>query len=130
MTDKKINLIMKLLMALMLGYFAYFKGWIFSDSKNVSPREAYTLLEQSNTILVLDVRSKKEFEKDHIKGAISTPLNTLSKFKTTSKELLVYSERGILSVDASRILSRKGYNILNLEGGVVFWIRAGYTVVK
>ena len=129
MTDKKINLIMKLLMALMLGYFAYFKGWVFSGSTNISPQKAHILLEQPNRPLLLDVRSKKEFKKDHLKGAISVPLEEISKFNTKAKELLVYSERGELSVEASRILSKK-YRVFNLEGGVVFWIRAGYEVVK
>jgi len=34
---------MWLIMALLLGYFAYFKGWIFSDLKNISPDEFYTI---------------------------------------------------------------------------------------
>ena len=127
MTDNKINLIMKLLMALMLGYFAYFKGWVFSDFKNVSPQEAYALLEHDNNITFIDVRSSKEFEKDHIKGAVHVPLKSLEMFNS-SKILLVYSERGERSVEASRILSKRGYKVLNLKGGVVFWIRAGYKV--
>ncbi len=120
---------MKLLMALMLGYFAYFKGWVFSDFKNVSPQEAYALLEYDNNITFIDVRSSKEFEKDHIKGAVHVPMKSLEKF-SSPKKLLVYSERGERSVEASRILSKRGYEVLNLEGGVVFWIRAGYKVVK
>ena len=46
------------------------------------------------------------------------------------KKTLVYSERGEVSVEASRILAKRGFEVLNLEGGVVFWIRAGYKVVN
>ena len=129
MTDNKINLIMKLLMAVMLGYFAYFKGWIVKEFENVSPQEAYALLENDKNITFVDVRSKKEFEKDHIRGAVHASMNTLETFES-SKKLLVYSERGERSVEASRILTKRGFQVLQLEGGVVFWIRAGYEVVK
>ncbi len=116
-------------MALMLGYFSYFKGWVFSDFKNVSPQEAHALLENDKNITFIDVRSKEEFEKDHIKGAVHVPMKSLEKLSSPEK-LLVYSERGERSIEASRILSKRGYEVLNLEGGVVFWIRAGYKVVK
>ena len=133
MTDSKINLIMKLLMALMLGRFAYDKGWIFSDFKNISPQEAHMLLENSKDIVLLDVRSKKEFEKDHIEGAICIPQeiwDISNSYLDVTKSILVYSERGERSVKASRILAKRGLKVFNLEGGVVFWIRAGYDVVK
>jgi rhodanese-related sulfurtransferase len=121
---------MWLTMAALLGYFSYFKGWIFNDFKNISPQEAQVLLENPHNLTLVDVRSKKEFKKDHLKNAVSFSLEKLSDFNLTTKELLVYSERGEESVEASRILSKKGYKVLNLEGGVVFWIRAGYEVVK
>ena len=122
---------MKLLMALMLGYFAYFKGWIFSDFENISPQKAHKLLTSPNKIVLIDVRSKKEFEKDHIEGAISLPMEMVdipNTYTSEHRKVLVYSDRGERSVEASRILSKRGYKVLNLEGGVVFWVRAGYKV--
>jgi len=133
-TDRFINFTMWLFMAALLGYFAYFKGWIFADFENISPLEAHKLLASSNQITLIDVRSKKAFEKDHIAGAISVPLESFSQRSLSEvevideKKLLVYSERGEGSVEASRILSKRGFEVLNLEGGVVFWIRAGYAL--
>ena len=122
---------MKLLMALMLGYFAYFKGWVFSDFKNISPQEAHKLLSSPNKILLIDVRSNKEFEKDYIQGARHIPLNKIDTEVIRDAEIIVYSERGERSVEASRILANRGYqSVSNLEGGVVFWIRAGYELTK
>lgn len=117
-------------MAGLLGYFAYFKGWILNDFENVSPQEAYALLENDKNVTWVDVRSLKEFQKDHIVGAIHAPMDTLNTFSTPEegKKLLVYSERGERSVEASRILSKRGFKVLQLKGGVVFWIRAGYKV--
>jgi len=117
-------------MVMLLSWFAYFKGWVLKDFKNISPQEAHALLENSHNITLVDVRSKKEFDKDHLEGAVSFPLENLSELNVTASKLLVYSERGELSVDAARILSNRGYKVLNLEGGVVFWIRGGYKVVE
>jgi rhodanese-related sulfurtransferase len=120
---------MWLFMATLLIYFAYFKGWIFANFENISPLEAHILLSKSNNIIVVDVRSEKEFKKDHIEGAILIPLKDLEKSNIPSKKLLVYSERGEESVEASRILAKRGFEVLNLEAVVVFWNRAGYDVV-
>ena len=133
MNDKVINYTMWLIMLALLGYFAYFKGWIFSNFKNISPQEAHRLLENSKDILIFDVRSQEEFNKDHIKGAMYMPRyiwDVPDSYLNDNRTILVYSERGEKSVEAARILSKRGCHILNLEGGVVFWIRAGYEVVK
>lgn len=117
-------------MATLLIYFAYFKGWIFANFKHISPQTAHHLLAKPKNITLIDVRSHKAFEKDHIKNAISIPLAQINEEKISSKQLLVYSERGEDSVEASRLLSKRGFEVLNLEGGVVFWIRAGYELEK
>ena len=117
-------------MAALLGYYAYFKAWIFADFENISPQEAYSLLTNSNDITLIDVRSKEAFQKDHIVNATSMPLAFLNEHNISAKRVLVYSERGELSVEASRLLAKRGFEVLNLEGGVVFWIRAGYEMVE
>ena len=120
-------------MATLLTYFAYFKGWIFADFENISPQEAYALLAEPNDIIIVDVRSSEAFAEDHIKGAISVPFEILdihNGLVKSKRKILVYSERGELSVEASRLIAKPGFEVLNLEGGVVFWIRAGYELVK
>jgi rhodanese-related sulfurtransferase len=129
---------MWLVMAALLMYFAYFKGWIFADFENISPLDAHTLLQKSNNIILVDVRSKESFEKDHLAKAISVPIENLDSFFShqslrlrsvnDGKKLLVYSERGEVSGEASRLLAKRDFEVLNLEGGVVFWIRAGYAL--
>jgi len=118
-------------MAGLLGYFAYFKGWILADFNNITPQNAHKILDAPNKIVVIDVRSKKEFDKDHLKGARHISMDLIATEAIEDSEILVYSERGERSVEAARILSRRGYaSVYNLEGGVVFWIRAGYKVVN
>ena len=118
-------------MVMLLGWFAYFKGWIFANFTNISPQNVHELLSKPNKLLLIDVRSKEAFAKDHLENARNIPLEELEKAPIEDIEMIVYSERGEDSVNASRILSNRGYQgVYNLEGGVVFWIRAGYGVVK
>ena len=116
-------------MAGLLGYFAYFKGWIFADFDNISPKNAHAQLSTPNKIVLIDVRSKKEFDKDHIEGARHISMELIDTEAIRDAEIIVYSERGERSVEAARILSSRGYeSVSNLKGGVVFWMRAGYAL--
>ena len=128
MQERIINWVMWLIMALLFGYFAYTQGWLERDFKNISPQEAHALLQRDNNISLIDVRSLKEFQKDHIVGALHAPMESLQTFPpfVEGKALVVYSERGERSMEASRILAKRGFRVLQHKGGVVFWIRAGY----
>jgi len=118
-------------MAGLLVWFAYFKGWILANFTNISPQDAHKLLSSPNKVVLIDVRSKQEFERDHIAGAKHIPMDAIETESIQDGEIIVYSERGERSVKASRILFRRGYQgVSNLEGGVVFWIRAGYEVTN
>ena len=135
MNDKIINYIIWLLMSLMFGYFAFTKGWILNDFENISVDEAKVLIERDKSLVILDVRSKDEYQKDYIAHAINIPFIELEKNGaelniSKSKTIVVYSERGERSVKASRLLSGYGFNVIHLEGGMVFWIRRGYVVSK
>jgi len=135
MSDKIVNLFIWLLMSMMFGYFAYSQGWILSGFKNLSPLEAKQLIEEDKSLILIDVRSAKAFEKDTIANAINLPLEKLQQsleniqsFK--NRNLLLYSERGEQSIIASRLLSKQGFTVFNLKGGIVFWIRGGEKIIK
>ena len=126
---------MWLMMLGMFGYFAYSQGWIFSHFQNLSTEEAHALMEEDKNLIVIDVRSSKEYQRDYIAGAINIPFSEMEEnlsrvllFK--NKKILLYSERGKRSIDASHLLSKEGFNVLHLNGGVVFWIRKGYSIRK
>jgi rhodanese-related sulfurtransferase len=131
--NQAINFLMISVMAGLLGYFLYSEGWILSDFKNLSPQEANYLIENDTNITLIDVRSRAMYKKDFIEGAINVPmtlkeqkLSRFDKFKDT--KLLLYSERDEKSMEVARLLTPKGFKILVLKGGVVFWIRTGYVV--
>ena len=133
MNDKIINILIWLLMAGMLGWFFYSQGWILANFQNVSPQEAKKLLEEDKNLTLVDVRSIDDFKKDFIEGAVNVPLSKLKidtslmqKYK--NRKILLCSERGEESIEVARLLKNRGYTFLNLKGGIVFWLRAGYVL--
>jgi rhodanese-related sulfurtransferase len=135
MDDRKIDMLIWLIMLIMLGYFSYSQGWILSEFENLSTEEGKALIEHEKEIVLIDVRSAEEYTKDSIDGAINIPfskleenLSLMNPFK--GRKILLYSERGKRSIDASRLLSKEGFMVFNLKGGVVFWLRNGYLLKK
>jgi len=134
----KFDIILIILVILGLGYYLYMKGYIFANFKNVSPIEAYKLIEeQKDNIIILDVRTPEEFKEDgHLKGAILIPVNILHqkvdelrKYKN-DKIILVYCRSGNRSVLASRFLSNLGFKVYNIKGGINEWKAEGLPVEK
>ncbi len=91
--------------------------------KQITPRE----LEQKKGMMILDVRSDKEYEQGHIPGAVHVPLadigDRVKKLKK-DKDLVVYCRSGNQSIWAIKRLMGMGYrNLFNLKGGYSAWKR-------
>jgi rhodanese-related sulfurtransferase len=91
--------------------------------KQISPRD----LGQKKGMVLLDVRTDKEYEQGHIPGAVHVPLsdigNKVKKLKK-DKELVVYCRNGNQSIWAIKRLMGMGYkNLYNLRGGYNAWQR-------
>ncbi|MFD2673683.1 FAD-dependent oxidoreductase [Marinicrinis sediminis] len=70
--------------------------------------------------VLLDVRTKKEFEQGHIPGSVHIPVDELRdriNELPTETEIWVYCQVGIRGYTASRILEQHGYETRNLTGG-------------
>lgn len=106
-------------------YLLYTKGLIFANYESISPKEAYALIQNDKNLTVVDVRTLEEFKKDgHIEGAKLVPLLILEKsldMIDKSKKVLVYCLSGNRSSTASRILSKSGFTVINMNGGMVEW---------
>lgn len=75
--------------------------------------------DNENTIL-LDVRSKLEFDNGHLKGAINIPVDELRKRMhelDKDKLILAYCQVGLRGYIASRILMQRGFKVKNMTGG-------------
>ena len=90
---------------------------------------------QEAGVVVLDVRTRGEFNEGHIANAINidveadTFLNEISQLDKT-KAYAVYCRSGRRSADAVGKMSNEGFmNLVNLKAGILDWQSAGYPVV-
>lgn len=81
---------------------------------------------EKGEVLLIDVRPKEEFEKAHIPGAVSIPIEELEEQLSslpTDFDIVAYC-RGpycLLSAQAVKILKAKGINAFRLKEGVLEW---------
>jgi len=87
--------------------------------RNIVHFEDLDKIDHKNTIL-LDVRTKKEFEKGHIDGFINIPLHELRdriNELDTNKTIYVMCLAGQRAYVAERLLRNQGFNAFSLSGG-------------
>ncbi|MDE5630108.1 MAG: rhodanese-like domain-containing protein [Bacilli bacterium] len=79
--------------------------------------ELDSIMSNGNYIIV-DVRTKEEYEEEHIKDAINIPLDEIddSISLDKSKKILVYCRSGNRSEKAFASLLNMGYDVYNLGG--------------
>ncbi len=74
--------------------------------------------------LLLDTRTKGEYARGAIPGAVHIPVDSLRERLSEldrAKTLYVYCQSGLRSYIACRILSQNGFDCLNLAGGYRFY---------
>ena len=85
-----------------------------------------TLIQQAD-VVVIDVRTAKEFAEGHISGAINSDVNEsdfltkVSGLVPAGKRIAVYCRSGRRSANAAGKLADAGYNVTNLKGGILAW---------
>jgi rhodanese-related sulfurtransferase len=86
----------------------------------IGPSTDFAQLVKSGAI-ILDVRSKGEFESGHIRGALNIPVdqlsNNFSKLKDKSKPIITCCASGMRSASAKSILVNSGYTTVYNGGG-------------
>lgn len=81
------------------------------------PELDYLTLMRENEHIILDVRTKEEYDEEHIVGAINIPIDKLTGEEfDKSKIIFVYCRSGNRSTAAYNLLSASGYEVYNLGG--------------
>jgi rhodanese-related sulfurtransferase len=89
--------------------------------------KAYKLEVEKQGVQILDVRTAGEYQGGHIKNALQANWNDPSEFDKRTQHLdknttvYVYCQAGGRSAAAAAYLTEKGYNVVNLEGGMSNW---------
>ena len=99
---------------------------------NITAKEAKEIMDTETGYIVLDVRTREEFDQGHIPGAILIPdteIRTKAEAVLTDKDqlILVYCRSGRRSKLAAEILVELGYTNIREFGGIIDW---PYDVVK
>lgn len=74
-----------------------------------------------NNVLIIDLRDEEEYARMHIKGAINLPyeIYETGNFDLPRyREILLYCERGGISMIVAKELAQKGYNVKTMIGGI------------
>jgi phage shock protein E len=96
--------------------------------QNIGPEELGNKMKSGEDFLLLDVRTPQEHAAQAIEGSYLLPLQELG-FRLNelpgNKEIVVYCRVGNRSAYACSYLTRMGYKVKNLEGGIMLWNMAG-----
>ena len=70
--------------------------------------------------VIIDLRTPEEYEKSHIRTAVNIPYENAKACRQFSrkKSLILYCERGSSSLFAARELTKMGYQVKSVVGGI------------
>ena len=102
---------------------------LHGEAPELPPQEVLALVERGE-VQILDVRTPAEFRRGHIPGAVSVPLGALEE---AADDLPLDPNRPVVavcltahrSIAAVRLLSRRGWDIVQLQGGMRAWRSEG-----
>lgn len=119
------QILLYVLIAFVLFYIAR-KYLQIKSIRHYSANDVADKIKKDRNLVLLDVRTEKERNRNKIKGSFHIPLydinssnNELKKFG--GKEIICYCETGSRSLSAAIKLKKIGFNAANLKGGMLRW---------
>jgi rhodanese-related sulfurtransferase len=102
--------------------------------RNLSPDDAYSMVNKRDGLYLLDVRTPEEFHQARLAGASLIPISQLlNRLAEVPKDrpILVYCAVGSRSAQVVNYLARQGYpEVYNLYGGIYSWAQKGYPILR
>ena len=112
-----------------MGLLDWLRG---SPAARISPHEAHARLNNGGEhAVLLDVRQPVEYGSGVAPGALQIPLTQLGKRLNEvprGRQVLCICASGHRSPLAARRLSRAGFEVLDVSGGMLAWRAAGLPV--
>lgn len=130
MKSRKIIWIVSLALVLAVGLAVYLSALAQSEEapgyQAIEPEEAVRRLEAGGDGLIVDVRTRAEYDEEHISGAVLVPLDEIGSEPPTAlpdldRELYVHCRTGVRSRQAVEKLLALGYTKVYDMGGIVNW---------
>jgi len=92
--------------------------------KEMTAKEVESLLSENKELNIIDVREVDEVETGKIPGSVNIPLGLIEFRKhelDQSKEYIMVCRSGARSGQASQFLESHGFNVINMDGGMLTW---------
>lgn len=102
----------------MIGFM--FDNEVRLGQKNISPLDFY---KKKDSLFILDVRAKSDFDNFHFDNAINIPFSELRERISelpNDKTIYVICYTGVSSYNSCRLLSNLGFDAINVQGGHTF----------
>lgn len=96
--------------------------------KDINSEKLNNMINKNENILLLDVRTKEEYNTMHIQNSVNIPLQDLEDnlddiLSYTDKDVVIYCRSGKRSITAAYILEANGFrHIYNLKYGIIGYI--------
>lgn len=125
---RKSFIIITLVLFASLVVLGFLQGTPDAKFPNISVSELKVKLDMNADLVLLDVRTNPEWDGPlgHLDGARLIPLQELTRRyskldSVKTKEIVVYCRSGNRSRVATAILREKGFNAINMLGGMKEW---------
>jgi rhodanese-related sulfurtransferase len=98
--------------------------------------EVKSRLDRGDKLVLIDVREDREFDADHLPGAVHLGKGIIerdveAKYPDLQTELILYCGGGFRSALAADNLQKMGYsNVISMDGGIRGWREKGYPLEK
>lgn len=105
-----------------------------NQAQNTIPVHEFEAKLNDKNAVLLDVRTSSEYNTGHIRNSFQADWTNRQQFDDRAehldknKTIYIYCASGSRSASAAEVLRGKGYNVINLEGGLTAWKKAGKAV--
>ncbi|WP_050739354.1 rhodanese-like domain-containing protein [Acetobacterium bakii] len=94
--------------------------------KKITAQEAKSIIDSREEVIILDVRTQKEFDEGYIENAVLIPHTEIENqapgvLTDKNAKILVYCRTGSRSAVAAKKLAEMGYANVYDFGGIVDW---------
>lgn len=94
--------------------------------EQITQEEAKQIMETTNGYILLDTRTREEYDQGHIPGALLIPHTEIAQrveeeLPDKDQLILVYCRSGNRSKQASEVLVELGYTHVKEFGGIIDW---------
>ena len=94
--------------------------------EQITQEEAKQIMDTTNGYILLDTRTREEYDQGHIPGALLIPHTEIARradeeLPDKDQLILVYCRSGNRSKQASEVLAELGYTNVKEFGGIIDW---------